>query len=167
MSACGVGHRPQEDAIQADRSAQGRVVRHGISTRPRGEPVTEIQEPIPDRRSRPMVGEGHDLDVVHLPEGDVDGQRVREGFFLLRIDHPIERVHVADQGVLSMGEISNRAVVRVGRGERSVSIAREIGQQQMIVEMQQPEMPPVARVEFLALVDGRRPDLPRFRREFS
>ena len=48
-----------------------------------------------------------------------------------------------------------------------MAIAGEIGQQQMIVEMQQPEMSPVAGVKFLALIDRRRSDLTRVGREFA
>ena len=58
-------------------------------------------------------------------------------------------MRIADERALRVRQIRDDAVVRIGARERRVPIAREARHQQVIIELQQPQVSPVAGVELL------------------
>ena len=62
-----------------------------------------------------------------------------------------QRAYRIRRNALRMGEVRDHAVVRPGARERRVTIARVVGQQQVIGKVQEAEMPPEARVVLLCM----------------
>ena len=100
-----------------------------------------------------MIREADRLVVVDLAERRIDRQRVGQRRGLAGIDVFVEGMRVADQAALRMCQVGNRRVVRIRTrrgGERVGGVSR---QQQVLREIQDAQMTPVAGVEFLAVQD--------------
>ena len=106
--------RVQEHAVQAHRTAQRRVVRHGVGAGAGGQPEAEVEQAVPDLGRRPVIGERDDLEVVDLARDHVRRQLVAQRLLLLRHDREVERMHVAHEPALLVREVGDHAVVRIG-----------------------------------------------------
>ena len=97
------------------------------------------------------MSEAHDLVVIDLAERHIDGQFAGQRRIVRRIGHMIVRMHVADQRRLRVGEVRDRGVGRVQARRRGIRVGGIAGQQEVIVQAQQPQVAPVAGVVFLAV----------------
>ena len=141
----------EEHAVHADGPAQRGVIGHRVGARAGRQAVAEVEQAVPDAGGRLVVGETDDLDIIDLAVGDVGGELVGERLLLGGIDDRVERMDVADQRALGVGEVGDGAIVGKGAGERAVLIGRETGRQIVIGKAEQAEMAPVAGVIFLAM----------------
>ena len=69
----------EEDAIEADRSAQRGVVGHRIGTGAGRQVEAEVEQAVPDRRGRLVVGETDHFEIVDLAVDHVGRKFVAQG----------------------------------------------------------------------------------------
>ena len=112
---------------------------------------TAVQQPIPNRSGRFVVAEPHDLDVIHLPQCNINGKLVSKRFILGRIRNRLVRMNVANDCLLLMSNISHDGVCGEQARRRSVGISGITGNQEVAGEIQQAKMSPIAGVIFLGM----------------
>ena len=146
-----------EHAHETRRPAQAREVRERIGAGRRRQAKPTVQQPVPDLGRDEVVGVSHHLEIVHLAECDVDGQLVEQGRGRVRrIGLRIERVDVADEGSLRMGEIGNHGIRQRETRRGGVGIPGVFGEQVVRGEAQDPQVTPDTGVKFLGVPEQQR-----------
>ena len=139
----------EEHAVHADRAAQRGVVGHRIGASAGGQAQAEVEQAVPHGGGGLVVGEAHHLDVVDLAFDDVGGQLVAEHRVVRRVGQHVERMHVADQGALRVGEVGDGGIGRPRAGHRGVAVGRVALGDVVVVEVQQAEVAPETGVVLL------------------
>jgi hypothetical protein len=157
--------RPHEHPAQPHRAVQGGVVCHRVGARPGGNPEAAIEQPVPDGARGQGVAEAERLVVVDRAEGHVPreadgiaGGEAGHGIGgevprLRRLGHGVEGMDVAHEPALGAGQAGNGRVRRSQAGGRGVDVAGVVGEEDVVAQAEQPEVPPPARVEFLVVAD--------------
>ena len=147
------------NASQANRPTEGSVVSHGVRACAGRQPKSAIKQAVPDRRCHAVIAEAHDFDVIYFAQGRVDGQfesliqrfSVSEGGVACRVLRYVERMSISHERLLLVRQIGYNCI----GGEKArccgVAVCRVVRQQQVVCQIQQPQMSPVTGVKLLAV----------------
>ncbi len=98
-----------------------------------------------------MLRETHDFDVIHFPQRKIHGQFMVQRHVFLGVWNRIVRVNVSDQSVLFVRHVSHHCIGWKQAGRRCVRVGGVAGQKEMLSQVQQSQVPPVAGVKFLSV----------------